>query len=141
MRLKRWVVFSYGRELRLKQDDVIVALDGNPIIWDIDKFDEALNSYAEMPALLTIFRNGEFFEILVTDPLECSYKYASEEQVEAIIEKQPEHEIGPKESYYSFEALRDMRRRVRLFRTDYSPMRRSHQHSGCCIIKCGLLWA
>ena len=30
---------SYGRELRLKADDVIVALDGNPITWDIDKFD------------------------------------------------------------------------------------------------------
>ena len=112
---------SYARELRLKQDDVIVALDGNPIICDIDKFDETIKSYAEMPALLTIFRNGEFFEIFVTDELECSYKYAPDEQVEAIIEKQPEHQIGPKESYFSFEALRDMRRRVRLFRTDYSP--------------------
>ena len=112
---------SYARELRLKQDDVIVALDGNPVICDIDKFDETLNSYAEMPALLTIFRNGEFFEIFATNPLECSYKYASDEEVQAIIENQPEHDIGPKESYYSFEALRDMRRRVLLFRTDYSP--------------------
>ena len=54
---------SYGRELRLKPDDVIVALDGNPIACDIDKFDETVNSYAEMPALLTIFRKDEFFEI------------------------------------------------------------------------------
>ena len=58
---------SYGRELRLKQDDVIVALDGNPIICDIDKFDETLKSYNEVPALLTIFRNGEFFEIFVNN--------------------------------------------------------------------------
>lgn len=112
---------SYGRELRLKPGDVIVALDGNPIIWDIDKFDESIKSYAEMPALLTIFRSGEFFEIFITEPLECIYKYASDEEVEAIVEKRPEHEIGPKENYVVFEALRDMRRRVRLFRTDYSP--------------------
>ena len=112
---------SYGRELCLKPDDVIVALDGNPIICDIDKFDETVNSYAEMPALLTIFRNGEFFEIFISEALECGYKYASDQQIEAIVEKQPEHEIGPKESYSGFEALRDMRRWVRLFRTDYSP--------------------
>ena len=112
---------SYGRELRLKPEDVIIALDGNSISCDIDKFDETVNSHAEMPALLTIFRNGEFFEIFISEPLECSYKYASDQDIEAIIEKQPEHEIGPKESYFGFEALRDMRRRVRLFRTDYSP--------------------
>ena len=112
---------SYGRELRLKPGDVIVALDGNPITWDIDKFDESIKSYAEMPALLTIFRSGEFFEIFITEPLECIYKYASDEEVEAIVEKRPEHEMGPKENYVVFEALRDMRRRVRLFRTDYSP--------------------
>ena len=112
---------SYAQELRLKPGDVIVALDGNPIILDVDKFDDALNAYSENPALLTIFRKGEFFEIFVTKPLGCGYKYASDEEVEAIIEKRPEHDIGPKESYYGFEALRDMRRRVRLFRTDYSP--------------------
>ena len=109
---------SYARELRLKPDDVIVALDGNPITCDIDKFDETVNSYAEMPALLTIFRKDEFFEIFISESLQCSYKYASDEEIETIIGKQPEHEIGPKESYYGFEALRDMRRRVRLFRTD-----------------------
>ena len=72
---------SYGRELRLKEDDVIVALDGNSITCDIDKFDETVNSYAEMPALLTIFRKGEFFEIFISEPLLCSYKYASDEEI------------------------------------------------------------
>tara|TARA_B100000900_G_C20504922_1_gene685415 strand:- start:52 stop:870 length:819 start_codon:yes stop_codon:yes gene_type:complete len=113
--------YSYGRDLRLKAGDVFVAVDGKPIAWDIDKFDQTLSSYAELPALFTIFRKGEFFEIFADRPLECSYKYASDEEVEAIIEKQTEHEIGPKYDYYGFEALRDMRRRVRLFSTDYSP--------------------
>ena len=112
---------SNGRDLRLKAGDVFVAVDGNPIKWDIDKFDQTLSSYPELPALFTIFRKGEFFEIFVNGPLDCTYKYASNEDVEAVIEKQPKHEIGPKDSYYGFEALRDMRRRVRLFHTGYSP--------------------
>ena len=113
--------FSHGHELRLKVGDVFIAIDGNPFTWDIDKFDQVLGSYAELPALFTIFRKGEFFEIFVNQPLGCSYKYASDEEVEAIVEKQSAHEIGSKESYYGFEALRDMRRWVRLFRSDYSP--------------------
>ena len=113
--------FSHGRELRLKTDDIFVAVDGDPIDWDIDKFDQMVGSHAKLPALFTIFRKGEFFEIFVDRPLGCNLKYASDEDVQAIIEKQPEHEIGPKDSYTGFEALRDMRRHVRLFRTDYSP--------------------
>ena len=42
--------FSYGRELRLKTDDVFVAVDGDPIDWDIDKFDQMLSSHAKLPA-------------------------------------------------------------------------------------------
>ena len=42
------------------------------------------------------FRKGEFFEIFVDRPLGCNFKYASDEQVQVIIEKQPDHEIGPK---------------------------------------------
>ena len=112
---------SYGRDLRLKAGDVFVAVDGNPITWDIDRFDQTLASYKELPALFTIFRKGEFFEVFVDQPIGCGYRYASDEDVAQILEKQPEHDIGPKDTYFPFEALRDMRRRVRLYRTDYSP--------------------
>ena len=61
---------------------------------------ETVTSYAELPALLTIFRKGEFFEVFViSEPLQCSYRYASDEDV-AHIGKQPEHEIGPKDTYF-----------------------------------------
>ena len=100
---------SYGRDLRLKAGDVFVAVDGNPITWDIDRFDQTLASYKELPALFTIFRKGEFFEVFVDQPIGCGYRYASDEDVAQILEKQPEHDIGPKDTYFPFEALRDMR--------------------------------
>ena len=67
------------------------------------------------------FSERQFFEVFVDQPIGCSYRYASDEDVAQILEKQPEHDIGPKDTYFPFEALRDMRRRVRLYRTDYSP--------------------
>lgn len=112
---------SYGRDLRLKAGDVFVAVDGNPIPWDVDKFDQILASYDDLPALFTIFRKDTFFEVFVNQPIGCGYRYASDDEVAQIQEKQPEHETGPKDSYFPFEALRDVRRRVRLYRTDYSP--------------------
>lgn len=112
---------SYGRDLRLKAGDVFVAVDGDPIPWDIDRFDQTLAAYADLPALFTIYRKGMFFEIFVDQPIGCGYRYASDEEVAEIQEKLPDHDIGPKDSYYPFEALRDMRRRVRLYRTDYTP--------------------
>ncbi len=112
---------SHGRDLRLKAGDVFVAVDGNPIPWDIDRFDQTLAAYDDLPALFTIFRKGEFFEVFIDQPVGCGYRYASDEDVAQILEKQPEHDIGPKDTYFPFEALRDMRRRVRLYRTDYSP--------------------
>lgn len=112
---------SHGRDLRLKAGDVFVAVDGNPIPWDIDRFDQTLASYNDLPALFTIFRKGEFFEVFVAQPIGCGYRYASDDDVAQILERQPEHDIGPKDTYFPFEALRDMRRRVRLYRTDYSP--------------------
>lgn len=111
---------SYARELCLKADDVFVAIDHNPITWDIDKFDNKLSDHEELPALFTIFRKGEFFEVFVEQSLNCNYKYASDEDVAKITEKLPEHQIEPKENYKSFEAQRDMRRNVQLYSTEHS---------------------
>lgn len=56
---------SLGRDLRLKAEDVIVAIDGEPITYDVDRFDSFLRNYKELPALLTIYRDGKLFEVFV----------------------------------------------------------------------------
>ena len=57
---------SLGRDLRLKAEDVITAIDGEPITYDVDKFDNFISDYEDLPALLTIFRDGKLFEFLLT---------------------------------------------------------------------------
>ena len=39
---------SYARELCLKADDVFVAIDHNPITWDIDKFDNKYTGWVDL---------------------------------------------------------------------------------------------
>ncbi len=75
---------SLGRDLRLKTEDVITAIDGEPITYDVDKFDKLIRDYKDLPALLTIFRDGKLFDIFVNGPLGCSYKYADEPTILAV---------------------------------------------------------
>ena len=113
---------SLGRDLRLKAEDVIVAIDGEPITYDVDRFDSFLRNYKELPALLTIYRDGKLFEVFVEGPLGCSYKYADEATNAALQEATKDRVIKPKDAYNQFESLRNIRRQIRLYSTRYEPM-------------------
>ena len=113
---------SLGRDLRLKANDVIAAIDGQPITYDIDKFDSFLRQHDDLPALLTIYRDGKLFEVFAEGPLGCSYKYADESVSAELNLAMQGREMKPKDSYSQYESLRNIRRQVRLFSTRYEPM-------------------
>ena len=113
---------SLGRDLRLKTEDVITAIDGEPITYDVDKFDNFIRDYEDLPALLTIFRDGKLFDIFVSGPLGCSYKYADEPTILAVNSAMQGREKKSKVSYYQYEALRNIHRDIRLYSTQYEPM-------------------
>lgn len=113
---------SLGRDLRLKANDVIAAIDGQPITYDVDRFDSFLRQHDDLPALLTIYRNGKLFEVFAEGPLGCSYKYADESVAAGLNLAMQGREMKPKESYHQYESLRNIRRQVRLFSTRYEPM-------------------
>jgi len=113
---------SLGRDLRLKSNDVIVAIDGERFSYDVDRFDAFMRSFNELPALLTIFRDGKFFEVFVEGPLGCSYKYVDEATATQVNTAMAEHKIQPKHEYHQFEAMRNIRREIRLYDTSYSPL-------------------
>ena len=52
---------THGQDLCLKVDDILVAIDGNPVNCDIAEFDKMLGSYPDLPVLLTIFRKEGIF--------------------------------------------------------------------------------
>ena len=113
---------AHGRDLRLREGDIIVAVDGALNELDIDGFrglcDQAKDD-AE-PLLLTICRGEIIYDLLIEGRLGAELEYANAEASLAAQTLLSKHHIGPKDHYRNYEALRDIRRHVVLYDTAYS---------------------
>ena len=113
---------SYARDLRLRDDDVIAAIDGVPCHLDIIEFENMLLDALddETALFVTIARDQMFFEIFIDRPLGVTFEYTVAERAADISQRFADYAVGPKEQYQTFEALRDIRRHVTLYSTAYS---------------------
>ena len=113
---------SYARDLRLREDDVIAAIDGVPCHLDIIEFENMLlDAHDDAKALfVTIARDQMFFEIFMDSPLDVTFEYTVAERAADISKRFVDYAVGPKEQYQTYEALRDVRRHVTLYSTAYS---------------------
>lgn len=112
---------SIGRDLRLKDDDAIILVDGEQLDSDPSKFEDFLKNFEDLPALLTIERNGTIFEVFANGKLGCTYKFTSSQRTESIDEQLKAYEKRDKNEPHQFEALRNIRREVILNDTTYNP--------------------
>ena len=70
LKLKEHGQSSRTKALRLKENDIVVAIDGNSYHDSIDNMVDLLSSGEEGDMwLLTIWRNGKFFEVFTRGPL------------------------------------------------------------------------
>ena len=121
LKLKEHGQSSRTRALRLKENDVVVAIDGNSYHESIDNMVDLLSSGEEGDMwLLTIWRNGKFFEIFTRGPLGGIFEFTRPEESQMIIELFQKRDMGQKEEYRIFEALRDVKRVVDVYDTTYS---------------------
>ena len=113
---------SYARDLRLREDDVIAAIDGVLCYLDFVEFDNMLLDARddETALFVTIARDQMFFEIFIDGPLGVTFEYTVAERAADISQRFADYAVGPKEQYQTFEALRDVRRHVTLYSTAYS---------------------
>ena len=107
-----------ARNLRLKEDDVIVAVDGEPFHGTILEFTNIL-SEEDKKTLLTIKRSDVIFELITFGTLGTTFKFTSPEETIEIEKSFENHIIHPLEEYMIFEILRDLRRKVDII--DASP--------------------
>ena len=68
-------------------------------------------------SLLTVFREGFFFEVLVEGALRCSLEFMEVEKFEEIRSAFDGHTIHKKSDYRNFEVLRDIRRNCTIYDT------------------------
>ena len=121
LQLKEHGQSSRTRALRLKENDVIVAIDGGPYHESIDNMVDLLSSGEEDDTwLLTIWRNGKFFEIFTRGPLGGVFDFTRPEESQMIMELFQKRKMGEKNEYRIFEALRDINRVVDLYDTTHS---------------------
>ena len=113
---------SHGRDLRLRDGDIIIAVDGALNTNDIAAF-WALGDKANLEdekLLLTICRGEVIYDVFAEGRLGAELDYANAEASSAAATLFAEHHVGPKDHYQSYEALRDIHRHVVLYDTSYS---------------------
>ena len=98
---------SSGRDMRLREGDVIVAVDGLACHLDITEFENLLLDALddESSVFVTIGRDEMFFEIFLTGPLGLSLDYTDAQRAVTIAEQFANHSVGPKEQYQTYELV------------------------------------
>ncbi len=123
LKLKEHGQSSRTKALRLKENDVIVAIDGSSYHESIDKLVDLLSSGEEDDMwLLTVWRNGKFFEIFTRGPLGGIFEFTRPEESQMIMELFQKRDMGQKEEYRIFEALRDVKRVVDVYDTTHTQL-------------------
>ena len=122
LKLKEHGQSSRTRALRLKEEDVIVAVDGVSFHDTVDNLVDLLASDEEENSkwLLTIWRNGKFFEIFTRGPLGGVLEFTRPEESKMIAELFKKRDVGEKSEYRIYEALRDVKRVVDVYDTSFS---------------------
>ncbi len=121
LKLKEHGNSSRTRALRLKENDIVVAIDGVSYHDTIDNMVDLLSSGEEGDMwLLTIWRNGKFFEIFTRGPLGGIFEFTRPEESQMITDLFQKREMGQKDEYRIFEALRDVTRVVDVYDTSHS---------------------
>ena len=89
---------SYARDLRLREDDVIAAIDGVPCHLDIIEFENMLLDARddETALFVTIARDQMFFEIFIDRPLGVTFEYTVAERAADISQRFADYAVGPR---------------------------------------------
>ena len=121
MKLKEHGQSSRTKALRLKENDVIVAIDGIGYHETIDNMVDMLSSGEDNELwLLTIWRDGKFFEVFTRGPLGGIFEMTRPDESQMITDLFEKREVGEKGQYKIYEALRDVKRVVDVYDTSHN---------------------
>ena len=94
---------------RMKESDILVAVDGEVYLDGpqnlINKF--SIEDGDEAKWLLTFWRDGEVFDILLNSPIQSKFGLATEEETKWALDQFSSHVFGEFGSYQNFEIFRD----------------------------------
>ena len=94
---------------KLQESDILVAVDGKIYRDGPAKLREIFESRtgAEAKWILSFWRNGQIFDILVKSPIQSQFGLATQQETEWALEQFEEHVYAEFDSYQNYEVYRD----------------------------------
>jgi len=94
---------------RLKESDILVAVDGELYLDGPAKLNDkfAMEAGDEAKWLLTFWRDGQLFDILLRAPIQSQFGLATEQESEWALEQFGTHVYGEFAEYQNYEIYRD----------------------------------
>ena len=96
---------------RLKESDILVAVDGELYLDGPAKLNDkfVMEAGDEAKWLLTFWRDGQLFDILLRAPIQSQFGLATEQESEWALEQFSTHVYGEFSEYQNYEIYRDVR--------------------------------
>ena len=109
---------------KLKEADILVAIDGKLYEDGPAKLREMFLSKQgeEAKWLLTLWRDGQVFDILITMPIESKFGLATEEETSWAKEEFQKHVYGDFKSYQNYEIYKDSHNICDILSLEKDPM-------------------
>ena len=114
---------SRANGLRLKNGDVIVAINGEPFHGNENDLQEALTlDNVETRALVTVSRGNVLFDIITAGPLGGAYEFAEPELANDISEAFATYQVDDIDNYEPYEVMRNIRRDCLIFSSTHTQL-------------------
>ena len=109
---------------RLEENDILIAIDGKPYLDGPQRLKSTfLQEHGEESKwLLTFYRDGIVFDILIYHPIKSAFGYATENETEFVLEAFKKHMFGDFQSYENYEIYRDRRGRCDILSFSPDPL-------------------
>lgn len=94
---------------RLNEDDILVAIDGKPYLDGPQRLRSTFLQGQDLETkwLLTFYRDGVLFDILIDHPIKSAFGYSTTNETEFVLAAFSHHVFGEFQSYENFEVYRD----------------------------------
>ena len=112
---------------RIKEDDILVAIDGELFLGDSETLKAAFEDYdPTMPDdvawLVTFWRDGVFFNQCFHTPLRAKFDFVTPEEALLVSEGFAKLEFEPIEDYQNYEIFRDLKKNAAMHSIQSDPL-------------------
>ena len=109
---------------RLEEDDILIAIDGKPYLEGPKRLRATFRQDVgeESKWLLTFYRNGVVFDILIDHPIKSAFGYSTENETNFVLDAFKNHTYGDFQSYENYEVYRDRNGRCDILSLSPDPL-------------------